>query len=184
MTPVHWIFYILGIVVAFFLLGFASPKRFQVKAELRLPAPPDRVWPYLVEPELLPRWFPFVVECVPVAGSGRAVGDRRRVRLDRWRRIGEREEVLAKLAAPRFVAFEHSRERWVGRSALWRDSRLEFGLEPSEGGSTLRASYWFDGVGYLGRMFCLLFLRKRHQADLRLALTYLEKRLVEETFGP
>lgn len=183
MTGVQWVTYGLGVAVAFLLLGFASPKRFQVKAERRLSAPPDRVWPYLLEPARLPQWFPFVTDCTPVDGNGRTVGSRRRVRLDRFARIGEREEVLTRLEVGRFVAFEHSRERWGGRTAVWREGRLELRLEARDGGSLLRASYWFDGVGYLGRMLCLLFLRKRHEADLVLSLSHLEKRLVEATFS-
>ena len=182
MTSLHYAVYVLGLLVAFLLLGFASPRRFQVKARRELPAPPDAVWPYLVEAERFPTWYPFVVTCEPSGGADGAVGSRRLVGLDRNRRLGEREEVVGQVEPMRLVALEHSRERWDGRLALWREGRLELRLAASPGGSTVTGSYWFDGVGYLGRMFCLLSLRKRHEADLRLALANLEKRLVEKTF--
>ena len=180
MTPVHWVFYIVGVIVAFLLLGFASPRRFQVKARRRLPARAERVWPYLTEPGRFFQWYPFVVSCESVDGAEVRVGARRQVRLDRFGRLGEREEVLAELAPMRFVSFEHSRERWDDRRALWREGRLELRVEPADQGSVVTGSYWFDGVGYLGRMFSLLFLRKRHEAELRQALANLEKRLIEE----
>lgn len=182
MTAAQWVSYALIAVVAFLLLGFASPRRFQVKAQRRLPAPPDGVWPYLTEPARLPQWFPFITDCEAFPGDGPGAGSRRRVRLDRFGRIGEREEIMSQSEPNRFVAFEHSRERWGGRPAAWKEGRLELRLEPAENGSVLRASYWFEGVGYLGRMLCLLFLRKRHEADLHLALAHLEKRLVEASF--
>lgn len=179
MTPAHWIFYAVGVVVAFLLLGFASPRRFQVKARRTLAAPPERVWPFLVESGRLFQWYPHVVSCEPVEGDEIRTGARRQVQLERFGRIGEREEVLAELEPLRFVSFEHSRERWDDRRALWRDGRLELRLEPADGGSVVTGSYWFEGVGYLGRMFSLLFLRKRHEQELRLALANLEKRLAE-----
>ena len=180
MTPAHWFFYILGVVVAFLLLGFASPKRFQVKAQRRLPAPPPRVWRFLAEPGRLAAWYPHVVDCVPLQGDGTASGDRRRVRLVRRGRQGEPEEVVTRIEPGQRIGFEHSRERWEGRLALWKEGRLDLRLDAAEGGATLSASYWFDGAGYLGRMFCLLFLRKRHESDLRQGLATLERRLVEE----
>ena len=180
MTPVHWVFYVVGVVTAFLLLGFASPRRFQVKARRRLAAKPERVWPYLTEPRRFAQWYPFVVSCEPLEENAIRVGARRHMRLDRHGQPGDREEVLAELEPMRFVSFEHSRERWGERRALWRDGRLELRLEPAEDGSVVTGSFWFDGVGYLGRMFSLLFLRKRHETELRQALANLEKRLVEE----
>jgi hypothetical protein len=41
---------------------------------------------------------------------------------------------------------------------------------------------WFYGRGLLGGVFSLLFFRKRHEKDFRLALQYLERRLREETY--
>jgi hypothetical protein len=181
---------LLGYVIAFvltclltlLLLIWAAPRRYQVKLSRKLEATPARVWAYLSEPERYPHWFPYVASCKLDGGPPRGIGQKRRLQLDRNGVLGEREDEVVIWDEGQRIDLDQKNETMHGRAVGWRDARAEFRLEPHGNGTTITSSYWFHGRGLLGGVFSLLFFRKRHEKDLRLALSHLEKRLREETY--
>ena len=176
------IVFILVCVLALLLLLWAAPRRYQVKITRTLPSPPDRVWAYLSGPERYPHWFPYVASCEHMSGPARGVGQRRRVKIDRNGRLGEREDEVVSWEENRHLELDERNEILGGRPMGWRDARAEYRLQPAGEGTALTAILWFYGRGLLGGVFSLLFFRKRHEKDLKLGLTHLEKRLREERY--
>jgi hypothetical protein len=178
----YLIAFILTCVLALLFLIWASPRRYQVKLTRKLGAPPARVWAYVSEPERYPYWFPYVASCKLDGGPASGIGQKRRLQLDRNGVLGEREDEVVTWEEGRRIDLDQKNEMMHGRAVGWRDGRAEYRLEPNGEGTTLTTSYWFYGRGLLGGVFSLLFFRKRHEKDLRLALSHLEKRLREETY--
>ena len=184
MAVAYGIAFVLAFVLAFLLLLWAAPRRYQVKVTRSLPAPPDRVWAYVSDPERFPRWFPHVVSCELAGGPPRGVGQRRRLKIDRNGVLGEREEEAVLWEEGRRIDLTRTLDTLHGRPVGWRDARAEYRLAPAGEGTAMTAVLWFYGRGLLGGIFSLLSYRKRHEADFRLALTHLERRLREESYPP
>lgn len=174
--------FVLAFVLALLLLIWAAPRRYQVKLSRKLEAKPVRVWAYLSEPERYPHWFPYVASCKLDGGPAQGVGQKRRLHLDRNGVLGEREDEVVTWEEGRRIDLSQKNETMHGRAVGWRDARAEYRLEPTGDGTTVTGVLWFYGRGLLGGVFSLLFFRKRHEKDLRLALSHLEKRLREETY--
>lgn len=184
MLIIYPIVYVLLGVLAFLLLAYAAPRRYQVKVTRVVPAPPARVWAYLSDPARFPHFFPYVADCTHSGGPERGLGQRRHVVLDRRGVSGEREETATRWEEDRLLVLTHGPETRRGHEVLWTEARSEFRLAPAEGGTAVTGVLWFDGRNSLGRVLALLSLRKRHEAEFRAALAHLEKRLREESFPP
>jgi uncharacterized protein YndB with AHSA1/START domain len=184
MLIVYPVVYVLLCILAFLLLAYAAPRRYQVKVTRVVPAPPERVWAYVSDPARFPHFFPYVVDCTHAGGPERGLGQRRRVVLDRRGVSGEREETATVWEENRHLVLTHGRETRGGREVLWTEAKSEFRLAPTDGGTAVTGVLWFDGRNSLGRVLSLLSIRKRHEAEFRVALAHLEKRLREETFPP
>jgi uncharacterized protein YndB with AHSA1/START domain len=181
---VYPIVYVLLGVLAFLLLAYAAPRRYQVKVTRVVPAPPERVWAYVSDPARFPHFFPYVADCVHAGGPERGPGQRRRVVLDRRGTPGEREETATRWEENRLLELTHGPETRGGRAVPWVEAKSEFRLAPADGGTAVTGVLWFSGRDALGRVLALLSFRKRHEADLRAALAHLERRLREEAFPP
>jgi uncharacterized protein YndB with AHSA1/START domain len=181
---IYPIVYVLLFVLAFLLLAYAAPRRYQVKVTRTVAAPPERVWAYLSDPERFPHWFPGVAACTHAGGPERGVGQRRHVVLDIKGHPGEREEEATHWEENLRLELTHLSETRSGRPVRWEEARAEFRLAPAPGGTAVTAVLWFSGRGALGRMIALLSTRKRHEADFRAALERLDQRLREESFPP
>jgi uncharacterized protein YndB with AHSA1/START domain len=181
---VYPVVYVLLGVLAFLLLAYAAPRRYQVKVTRVVPAPPERVWAYVADPARFPHFFPDVADCVHVGGPERGLGQRRRVILDRRGTPGEREEEATRWEENRRLELTHGPERRGGRPVTWEEARSEFHLAPADGGTAVTGVLWFSGRDALGRVLALLSTRKRHEAAFRAALANLEQRLREESFPP
>ena len=180
MTITNIIVVILSAVLGFLLLAYAAPKRYQVKVARKLPAPPDRVWPYLSEPEYLPRWFPGVTESMTIGDVQSGVGQRRHIKIDRDLKRAEREEEVTRWDQDRAITLEHLWEKMGGKTPPWIEGKSEYRLEPVDGGTQLTGWYTFSGHGTMGRIFSLLSFRKKHEKEYRLAFDNLEKQIAEE----
>lgn len=174
--------FVLSCVLTLLLLVWAAPRRYQVKLTRKLEAGPARVWAYVSEPERYPHWFPYVASCKLEEGPASGIGQKRRLRLDRNGVLGEREDEVVTWQEGRRIDLDQKNEKMHGRTVGWRDARAEYRLEPNGDGTKITGVLWFYGRGILGGVFSLLFFRKRHEKDLRLALSHLEKRLREETY--
>lgn len=95
--------------------------------QIRVAARPEAIWPYLANPELIPRWNPKLV-AVEHRGHGEVVtGDRftARYRL-RSNREGVRCEVLVRYAdPPSAVGYEHTVDQDRRRCRVTESYRLE-----------------------------------------------------------
>jgi len=174
--------FVLAFVLTLLLLIWAAPRRYQVKVSRRLPAPTERVWAYVSEPERYPYWFPYVASCKQDGGPPRGVGQKRHLQLDRNGVLGQRDDEVTLWTEGRRIEMDQKNEQLRGRAVGWRNAHAEYHLEPDGDGTRFTGVLWFYGRGLLGGVFSLLSFRKRHEKDLRLALTYLEKRLREETY--
>jgi uncharacterized protein YndB with AHSA1/START domain len=181
---IYPITYVLLCLLAFLLLVYAAPRRYQVKVTRTLAAPPERIWPYLADPARFPHWFPNVTACAHAGGPERGVGQRRRLSLERRGVPGEREEEATRWEEGRILELTHRWETRAGRPALWEEARAEFRMEPVAGGTAMTGVLWFSGRGSLGRVLSLLSFRKRHEAEFGAALERLDQRLREESFPP
>ena len=184
MAIAYGIAFFLICVLSFLLLLWAAPRRYQVKVTRTVPVPPERVWPYISDPERFPHWFPYVASCEHIGGPPRGVGQKRRVRVDRNGALGEREEEAVTWEENRRIDLARGDEKLRGRLVGWRDARAEFRLAPVAEGTAVTGVLWFYGRGLLGGVFSLLFFRKRNEKDFKLALEYLERRLREESYPP
>lgn len=180
MTLVYLVVLVALFALAYGLLGWASPRRYQVKVARSLPAAPERVWSYLAEPSHWPHWFPHVTSCEHVGGPASGVGQRRRVRFEHGGAAGEREEQATTWDEPRLLVLEHGEERLAGKPEPWTDAKWEFRLAPDAGGTMLTGVLWFSGRGAMGRALSLLSIRKRHEREMRQALANLETRLRDD----
>lgn len=178
----YTIAFVLSCVLTLLLLIWAAPRRYQIKLTRTLTAPPARVWAYLSEPDRYPRWFPYVASCTLDGEPAQGVGQKRRIRLDRDGVLGEREDEVVTWEENRRIDMLQRNEIMHGRPVGWRDARAEYRVEPSGDGTKITGVLWFFGRGLLGGVFSLLFFRKRHEKDLRLALSHLEKRLSEDAY--
>lgn len=179
MTVANLVIVVLSAALAFLLLAYAAPRRYQVKVDRELAAPPDRIWPYLSDPEYLPRWFPGVTESTLVGEIQSGVGQRRHIRLDRNLKRAEREEEVTQWKDNQSITLEHRWEKMNGKTPPWIEGKSEYRLEPIEGGTRLTGWYTFSGHGTMGRIFSLLSFRKKHEKEYRLAFDNLEKRVTE-----
>ena len=184
MAIAYVIVFILVCALALLLLLWAAPRRYQIKITRTMPVPPERVWPYVSEPERFPHWFPYVASCEHIGGPLKGVGQKRRVRIDRNGVLGERDEEAVTWEENRRIDLLRGDEKHHGKLVGWRDARAEFRLAPVPEGTAVTGVLWFFGRGTLGGVFSLLFFRKRHEKDFRQALQYLERRLREESYPP
>lgn len=112
----------------------------RIEREISLPAPPERVWEALTEPEALSSWFGARAELVP----------RPRARVTfRWEDGRERAAVVEEADHGRRLAF-----RWLpferlpgGGHRAVGPGRVEITLEPQEEGTRLRVTEWGPGTG-------------------------------------
>lgn len=181
MTIANIIVVILSALLAFLLLAYAAPRRYQVKVTRRLPAPPDRVWPYLSDPEYLPRWFPGVTEATTIGDVETGVGQKRHIKLDRDLKRAEREEEATHWDEGRALTLEHLWETMNGKTPPWIEGKSEYRLEAVEEGTQLTGWYTFSGHGTMGRIFSLLSFRKKHEREYELAFENLEMQVVQES---
>lgn len=175
--------FVLAFVLAFLFLAYSAPRRYQVKVSRNISAPPKEVWPYLSDPKNFAEWYPFTLSSKLKNGVERGVGQRRVVQFEKDGHKGEREEEVTRWEDNRVIILEHLWEKVDGKAVPWYEARVEFWLEPDNGGTKLTSSFWFSGIGVFGRIFCLLSFRKRHEKEYRNALDHLQKRVQERSIA-
>ena len=87
----------------------------EVIAERDLPAPPERVWPLVSDPDELPRWFGFAERVEVLEGDG--VGQKRRQHGHWGKKASEVDQVLTAYEPERRLAWRHLAERLDGKPA-------------------------------------------------------------------
>jgi uncharacterized protein YndB with AHSA1/START domain len=172
--------FVLFAALALLLLIYAAPRRYQVKVTRVLPAPAERIWPYVSEPARLPLWFPYVAACAHAGGPERGVGQRRLVTLDMRGKPGQREEEVTLWQENQRIELAQLWEKRGGRDVPWSNAKSEFRLAPAGDETAVTGVLWFTGRGPLGPAFSLLSLRKRLEGEYRVALERLELRLRKE----
>ncbi|HEY6305440.1 MAG TPA: SRPBCC family protein [Candidatus Angelobacter sp.] len=69
-------------------------------------APPERVFAYLTEPELVKRWQPDLAELAPLPPGGLRVGTRQRATVEEYGRRFEVETVVVALIVNQLLGYE------------------------------------------------------------------------------
>lgn len=133
----------------------------RLEIERQLDAPPERVWPYIAEPERINEWSTAQVEWL-------SVGERRRVRIPLVGFSVVLEEVIEAAEVPSRLAY-----RVVKSNFPFQGHQGEIRLEPSASGTQLRwvveAAFPVPLVGRVARRFLL--------RELARSLDRLESRL-------
>jgi uncharacterized protein YndB with AHSA1/START domain len=111
-------------------------KTIALSLEGPVAAEPERVWPFVAEPELLVRWFTFAKRFEVLEGEG--LGRRQRIH-GRWRdQDSEIDQVVTDFEPPRLIAWRHEAERLGGKPAprFAKETRFAIELIP-EGAATI-----------------------------------------------
>ena len=108
----------------------------EVIAERAVPAPPERVWPLVSDPDELPRWFGFADRVEVLGGEG--VGQLRRQHGHWGNKPSEVDQELTAFEPGRRLAWRHLEERLDGKPAPRFAASTDFSIElaPEPGGGT------------------------------------------------
>jgi uncharacterized protein YndB with AHSA1/START domain len=110
----------------------------EVVRERVVPAPPERVWPLVEDPDRYGAWFTFAERVEVLEGTG--LGRRQRLH-GRWgRKRSEIDQTVTSYEPGRRLAWRHDRERLDGKPAPRFASETEFSVEltPRDGGTLVR----------------------------------------------
>jgi uncharacterized protein YndB with AHSA1/START domain len=108
----------------------------EIVAERTVPAPPERVWPLVSEPDALPRWFGFAERVEVLDGEG--VGQRRRQHGQWGGKPSEVDQEITAFEPPRRLAWRHLAERLDGRPAPRFAASTDFSIELAPEGADTR----------------------------------------------
>ena len=98
-------------------------------------AAPERLWPLVEDPQLIPRWFAYADRAETLEGVGE--GRRQRMHGEWGRRHFEVDQKVVAYVEARRIAWEHEAERLDGKPApkFARYTRFEVRLEPQTNGT-------------------------------------------------
>ena len=113
-----------------------SVDMIEVVAERTVPAPPDRVWPLVADPDQLPRWFGFAERVEVLEGEG--VGQRRRQHGHWGSKPSEVDQEITAFQPPQRLAWRHLAERLDGRPAPRFAASTDFSIELAPEGAGTR----------------------------------------------
>ncbi len=105
----------------------------RMEFDTRIEAPPDRVWPWLVETERMQRWMAGLESVEPLTPGGPRVGARARMAIREGGRLATYESELLECAEPRLLALALTGAHWKGLSM-----RVRYELVKESGGTRLR----------------------------------------------
>jgi uncharacterized protein YndB with AHSA1/START domain len=105
----------------------APGRAIELVHEARLAGSAERIWPFISDPELLPRWFTFAASFEALEGEG--LGRRQRMHA-RWRdQDSEVDQVVTAFEPPRLISWRHEAERLDGKPAPRFASETNFSIE-------------------------------------------------------
>jgi uncharacterized protein YndB with AHSA1/START domain len=147
----------------------------EVIAERTVPAPPERVWPLISEPEELPRWFGFAERVEVLEGAG--VGQRRRQHGHWGKKPSEVDQELTAFEPQRKLAWRHLAERLDGKPAPRFAASTDFSidLKPENGGTRVRLRSAQEPASRLRGLVIRAFGRRELAGTLNKSLDELEK---------
>ena len=102
----------------------------------RIAASPDRIWPFVDDVTLWPRWFTEAERCEVLGGAG--VGRRQRMYGHARGKATEIDSVVTDWDPPRLLRWHHEAERVNGNPGsvvFAKDSTAEVTIEPEADGS-------------------------------------------------
>lgn len=133
----------------------------EVRAQRRIPATPDELWPLVSDPARLPEWFAFA-ERVEVLEGPDGAGQRRRQH-GRWgKRRSEVDQVITRWEPGRALAWRHEAERLDGKPAPRFAASTDFTIElvPETGGTSVRLASAQEPAGPLRGLVIRTFGRR------------------------
>ena len=109
-----------------------------VQREMVLPAPAERIWPLLDNPDRLGTWFGGAERIELIDGAG--LGRRQRLHGHWGRRRSEIDQEIVVYDPPRELAWRHLAERLDGRPAprFAAETTMTIRLEPDASGTCVR----------------------------------------------
>jgi uncharacterized protein YndB with AHSA1/START domain len=147
----------------------------EVIAERAVPAPPERVWPLVADPQELPRWFGFAERVEVLEGEG--VGQRRRQHGHWGKKASEVDQELTAFEPGRRLAWRHLAERLDGKPAPRFAASTDFSIElaPEDGGTRVRLRSAQVPAGRLRGLVMRAFGRRELAGTLKSSLAELER---------
>ncbi len=149
----------------------------EVVAEREVPAPPERVWPLVADPDELPRWFGFAERVEVLEGEG--VGQRRRQHGHWGKKASEVDQELTAYEPERRLAWRHLAERLDGKPAPRFAASTDFSIElaPSESGTNVTLRSVQVPAGRVRGLVMRAFGRREVAGTLASSLDSLERAL-------
>ena len=147
----------------------------EVIAERDLPAPPERVWPLVSDPDELPRWFGFAERVEVLEGDG--VGQKRRQHGHWGKKASEVDQVLTAYEPERRLAWRHLAERLDGKPAPRFAASTDFSIElaPSSAGTHVKLRSVQVPAGRVRGLVMRAFGRREVAGTLASSLDSLER---------
>src|SRR4051812_30340162 len=149
----------------------------EVTAERVLPAPPERVWPLVADPDKLPSWFGFAERIEVLEGAG--VGSKRRQHGHWGAKPSEVDQELTAFEPPRRLAWRHLAERLNGKPAPRFAASTDFSieLEPIGGATRITLHSAQEPASRPRGLVMRAFGRRELQTTLAKSLDALEAQL-------
>jgi uncharacterized protein YndB with AHSA1/START domain len=149
----------------------------EVIAERDLPAPPERVWPLVSDPDELPRWFGFAERVEVLEGDG--VGQKRRQHGHWGKKASEVDQELTAYEPERRLAWRHLAERLDGKPAPRFAASTDFSIElaPSSAGTHVKLRSVQVPAGRARGLVMRAFGRREVAGTLASSLDSLERAL-------
>lgn len=136
-------------------------RRYEYEFELSVNAPPERIYPYLTDPQLLPKWISGLVESKPVTKDGLHVGARSIETVEEnARRITMESEV---------TRYEPNRVLESRLTNEMMDVLVIYELQPDGNGTRLRHKMSANYKGFFIRVIAPLIggsVRSKLEGDL------------------
>ena len=147
----------------------------EVIAERDVPAPPERVWPLISDPNELPRWFGFAERVEVLEGDG--VGQKRRQHGHWGKKASEVDQVLTAYEPERRLAWRHLAERLDGKPAPRFAASTDFSIElaPSSAGTHVKLRSVQVPAGRVRGLVIRAFGRREVAGTLASSLDSLER---------
>ena len=149
----------------------------EVIAERVVPAPVERVWPLVSEPDELPRWFGFADRVEVLSGEG--VGQKRRQHGHWGKKPSEVDQELTAYEPPKRLAWRHLAERLGGKPAPRFAESTDFSIEliPEDAGTRVRLTSAQVPASRAKGVVMKAFGRREIEDRLRSSLDALERQV-------
>lgn len=150
----------------------------------RIPAQPERVWPFVEDPTKWPLWFTEARRCEVISGAG--VGRRQRMYGTARGKATEIDQTVTAYEPPRLLRWHHDEERVEGKVApvvYARDAVAEIVIEPDGDASAVTFRLLAEPGSLLFTLILRFLARGPIGVSFETSLRQLEERVLAGPAG-